>query len=162
MQPEATLGLHLPVAPSSAASVNMDGSAIYFPCACIWMAVLNGLEPSVGDCILLVVLATVGSAGAAPVPSAGLVLIITAYNTTFGTTGTPEGFSFILAIDWFQDRLRTALNVTGDAVVCGLVAHTSGLAVEDSNTTDPTKSVEDGSASTPEGEAVMVVEEFEG
>jgi len=78
------------------ATVNMDGGAIYFPCACIWLAVLNGINPTVADYILLVVIATIGSAGTAPVPSASLVLIITAYNTVFGTTGTPDGFSFIL------------------------------------------------------------------
>lgn len=27
------------------------------------------------------------------------------------------------AIDWFMDRLRTTTNVTGDAVVAGMVAH---------------------------------------
>ena len=27
------------------------------------------------------------------------------------------------SIDWFMDRLRTTLNVTGDAVVCGMVSH---------------------------------------
>lgn len=52
-----------------------------------------------------------------------LFLQITAYNTVFNTTGTPDGFSFILAIDWFVDRLRTTVNVTGDAVVAGMVAH---------------------------------------
>jgi Na+/H+-dicarboxylate symporter len=104
------------------ATVNMDGGAIYFPCACIWLAVLNGIEPNAGNYILLVFISTIGSAGTAPVPSASLVLIITAYNTVFGTTGTPEGFSYILAIDWFMDRLRTTLNVTGDAVVSGMVA----------------------------------------
>jgi Na+/H+-dicarboxylate symporter len=26
------------------ATINMDGSAIYFPCACIWLAVLNGVQ----------------------------------------------------------------------------------------------------------------------
>eukprot|EP00547_Thalassionema_nitzschioides_P002894 CAMPEP_0194199958 /NCGR_PEP_ID=MMETSP0156-20130528/768_1 /TAXON_ID=33649 /ORGANISM="Thalassionema nitzschioides, Strain L26-B" /LENGTH=545 /DNA_ID=CAMNT_0038924911 /DNA_START=52 /DNA_END=1690 /DNA_ORIENTATION=- len=104
------------------ATVNMDGGAIYFPCACIWLAYLNGEEVNAASYILLVILATVGSAGTAPVPSASLVLIITAYNTVFGTTGTPNGFEFILAIDWFMDRLRTTLNVTGDACVSGMVA----------------------------------------
>jgi Na+/H+-dicarboxylate symporter len=112
------------------ATVNMDGGAIYFPCACIWMAVLNGIEPNIGNYILLIVLATIGSIGTAPVPSASLVLIITAYNTVFGTTGTPDGFSFILAIDWFMDRLRTTMNVTGDAVVCALVAHSESSGLE--------------------------------
>ena len=104
------------------ATINMDGGAIYFPCACIWLAFLNGVEPTAASYFLLIILATVGSAGTAPVPSASLVLIITAYNTVFGTTGTPNGFEFILAIDWFMDRLRTTLNVTGDAVVTGMVA----------------------------------------
>ena len=28
------------------ATVNMDGSAIYFPCACVWLAYLNGIDPN--------------------------------------------------------------------------------------------------------------------
>jgi Na+/H+-dicarboxylate symporter len=72
------------------ATVNMDGTAIGFPIACIWLAVLNGVELNIAHYILLIVLSTVGSAGAAPVPSAGLVLIITAYNTVFGGTGVPK------------------------------------------------------------------------
>jgi Na+/H+-dicarboxylate symporter len=109
------------------ATVNMDGSAIYIPCCCIWLAVLNGIEPNVGQYILLIILATIGSAGAAPVPSASIVLMITAYNTVFNTTGTPLGLSFIMAVDWFVDRLRTVLNVTGDSVVSNFVASTTPL-----------------------------------
>jgi solute carrier family 1 (neutral amino acid transporter) protein 5 len=105
------------------ATVNMDGSAIYFPCACIWLAVLNDIEINASHFILLVIISTIGSAGTAPVPSAGLVLVITAYNTVFNTTGTPDGFSFIVAIDWFLDRLQTVVNVTGDGIVCGMVSH---------------------------------------
>jgi Na+/H+-dicarboxylate symporter len=52
-----------------------------------------------------------------------LVLVITAYNTVFNTTGTPDGFPFIVAIDWFLDRLQTMVNVTGDGITCGIVAH---------------------------------------
>jgi Na+/H+-dicarboxylate symporter len=113
------------------ATVNMDGGAIYFPCACIWLAILNGIEPDIGSYFLLVIIATIGSAGTAPVPSASLVLIITAYNTVFNTTGTPDGFSYILAIDWFMDRLRTVLNITGDAVVTGMVASLSDMEMEE-------------------------------
>jgi len=107
------------------ATVNMDGSAIYFPCACVWLAVLNGNEVNFASCLLLIILSTVGSAGSAPVPSAGLVLVITAYNTVFNSTGTPDGFEFIVAIDWFLDRIRTSLNVTGDAVVCAIITATT-------------------------------------
>jgi Na+/H+-dicarboxylate symporter len=108
------------------ATINMDGGAIYFPCACIWLAVLNGAEIDASSYFLLIVIATVGSAGTAPVPSASLVLIITAYNTVFNATGTPDGFEYILAIDWFMDRLRTTLNVTGDCVAAGCVMALAG------------------------------------
>jgi Na+/H+-dicarboxylate symporter len=47
------------------ATVNMDGGALYFPCACIWLAVLNGIEPDLASYILLVVISTIGSAGTA-------------------------------------------------------------------------------------------------
>ncbi|KAG7359467.1 sodium:dicarboxylate symporter [Nitzschia inconspicua] len=105
------------------ATVNMDGGAVYFVCACVWLAVLNGEEVTAVSFIMLVIIATVGSIGTAPVPSASLVLIITAYNTVFGTTGTPNGFGYIFAIDWFMDRCRTVTNVTGDCVVAGIVAY---------------------------------------
>jgi Na+/H+-dicarboxylate symporter len=167
--PAAIAGFVIPLG----ATVNMDGGAIYFPCACIWLAVLNGVEVNFGHLILLVIISTIGSVGTAPVPvrfllcylllrpccsarpksfadsyvssllllplfvvllqqSASLVLIITAYNTVFNTTGTPDGFSFILAIDWFMDRLRTTMNVSGDAVVAGIVAHLCPLAEQQS------------------------------
>ena len=83
------------------ATVNMDGGAIYFPCASIWLAILNGIEVNASHYILLVIISTIGSVGTAPVPSASLVLIITAYNTVFNTTGTPDGFEYIFAIGKF-------------------------------------------------------------
>jgi Na+/H+-dicarboxylate symporter len=89
--------------------------------------VLNGVDLNIAHYILLIVLSTVGSAGAAPVPSAGLVLIITAYNTVFGGTGVPKGFEFIVAIDWLVDRIITALNVTGDTVCCRIIAVTTNM-----------------------------------
>jgi Na+/H+-dicarboxylate symporter len=45
-----------------------------------------------------------------------------AYNTVFNGQGTPNGFEFIVAIDWFLDRCITALNVTGDTVVARIIA----------------------------------------
>ena len=101
---------------------NMEGNAIYVPCASIWLAHLNGIEPEISSYILLVVLSTIGSCGATSVPGAGLILLITSYNTVFGGTGIPEGFSFLLATDWLLDRLRTVLNVTGDTFVAGMVS----------------------------------------
>ena len=61
------------------------------------------------------------------VPQSGLVLILTSYNTTFNTSGTPMGFEYIIAVDWFIDRMSTCMNVTSDACVCRMVAATSNV-----------------------------------
>lgn len=105
------------------ATVNMDGGAVYFVCACIWLAVLNGEDVTVSSFFMLIIIATIGSMGTAPVPSAGLVLMITAYNTVFGTADVPHGFGYIVAIDWFMDRCQAACNITGDCIVTAIVAH---------------------------------------
>jgi Na+/H+-dicarboxylate symporter len=108
------------------ATINMDGVAIYFPVACIWLAIYNGVTPNISNYILLVIISTFGSMGAAPVPNAGLALIITTYNTVFNAHGIPDGFSFIFAIDWLMDRGATVVNVTGDSIVCGIISHLMG------------------------------------
>jgi Na+/H+-dicarboxylate symporter len=103
------------------ATVNMDGGAMYFVTACVWLAVLNGEQVTAASFIMLIFIAILGSIGTAPVPSGSLILIITAYNTAFGGTGTPFGFGYIFAIDWLIDRFCTVMNVTGDCVVTGIV-----------------------------------------
>lgn len=46
--------------------------------------------------------------------------------------GTPNGFEYIIAIDWFVDCCITALNVTGDTVVSCIIAQNVPLTdVED-------------------------------
>jgi len=104
------------------ATINMDGSAIYIPAASIWLAYQNGITPGVGDYILLIILATIGSVGSAPVPGGAFVMAVTAYNTVFGSSGTPNGLEFLIAIDWFVDKLITAMNVSGDACVAHMIA----------------------------------------
>lgn len=104
------------------ATMNMDGTAVYFPCACIWLAALNGVDHHFGSYILVIILSCIGSLGTAPVPASSLVLVITAYNTVFGASGIPSGFEYVVAVEWFLDRCRTAMNVTGDAVVSAIIS----------------------------------------
>lgn len=105
-------------------SVNMDGGAIRIICNTVWLAYQNGHVPTVGDYIILVLCATLGSMGAAPVPSASLVLVITAYSTVFGATpdgGPPDGMAYLFAIEWLMDRFSTITNITGDMVVSAII-----------------------------------------
>ena len=74
-------------------------------------------------------------------------MVLTAYNSVFGTSGVPDGFEFVVAIDWFLDRLQTVVNVSGDSIVAATIAHmvsleeTEALGDEDPDSTNITKRV---------------------
>ncbi|KAK8761776.1 hypothetical protein V5799_026957, partial [Amblyomma americanum] len=64
--------------------------------------------------------ATAASIGAASVPSAGLVTML----LVLTSVGLPtEDISMIVAVDWMLDRIRTSINVLGDAFGAGIVFH---------------------------------------
>lgn len=100
------------------ATVNMDGTALYEAVAALFIAQMNGIELSGGEVIAVSLTATAASIGAASVPSAGLVtmlLVLTA-------VGLPtQDISMIVAVDWLLDRIRTSINVLGDAYGAGIV-----------------------------------------
>ncbi len=108
---------------SMGSTINMDGGAIYFPAALTFIAIAEGFEDELNAStfFMMIILATIGSAGTAPIPSSGQIVILTAYNTVFNKTGVPLTFELILAIDWFIDRFRTLVNITGDAFVARIV-----------------------------------------
>jgi len=68
----------------------------------------------------LSVLASIGTAG---VPGVGLIML----SMVFAQVGLPlEGIGLILGVDRLLDMVRTAVNVTGDAVVSSVVAKSEG------------------------------------
>ncbi|KAH8729396.1 Sodium:dicarboxylate symporter [Ilyonectria robusta] len=92
--------------------VNMDGTAIYIPAAVVFLAATQGITLSVVDYIIVALLATLASIGVSPIPSASLVLIIMIARSV--NVELTEMYAVIVAIDWFLDRFRTAVNVSGD------------------------------------------------
>ncbi|KAK3761410.1 hypothetical protein RRG08_024277 [Elysia crispata] len=102
------------------ATINMDGTALYEAVACIFIAQINGMNLSVADVIVVSLTATAAAIGAAGVPQAGLVTLV----IVLTAVGLPtEDVTFILSIDWFLDRFRTAINVWGDSVGAGILNH---------------------------------------
>ncbi|CAJ0915043.1 unnamed protein product, partial [Mesorhabditis belari] len=100
--------------------VNMDGTALYEAVASIFIAQMNGLDMGIGHVITVSITATLASIGAASIPSAGLVtmmIVLTALDLPI------DDISLIIAVDWLLDRLRTSVNVIGDAFGCGFVYH---------------------------------------
>jgi len=107
------------------ATINMDGTALYEAVAALFIAQLSGVNLGFGEIITVAVTSTAASIGAAAVPSAGLITLI----IVLTAVGLPtDDIALILTVDWFLDRIRTAINVWGDSVGCGIVAH---LARED-------------------------------
>ncbi|RHY76336.1 hypothetical protein DYB30_008696 [Aphanomyces astaci] len=135
------------------ATLNMNGTSIYFPCAVVYLAVSTGDEAkfTVVSYILLALLSTMSAAAAAPVPSAALVLVLPMFNAVCTTNApTPANFSYLLAMDFLLDRFRTWLNVSGDLVVAQCVAAMEKQAMPPrrvSSSTDPEEG--DSSLSSP-------------
>lgn len=102
------------------ATINMDGTALYEAVAALFIAQLSGVNLSFGQIITVAVTSTAASIGAAAVPSAGLITLIIVLTAVDLPT---DDIALILTIDWFLDRIRTAINVWGDSVGCGIVSH---------------------------------------
>ena len=97
---------------------NNDGTALYEAMAALFVAQMLGIELSLGQQVLVVLTSVIASVGAAGIPEAGLVtmtLVFTAVDLP--TTYIP----FLLPVDWFLDRCRTAINVMGDMNVSCLL-----------------------------------------
>jgi Na+/H+-dicarboxylate symporter len=96
----------------------MDGTALYEAVAAIFIAQLYGVSLSFGAQATIFLTATLASIGAAGIPQAGLVTMVMVLQAVNLPT---EGIGAILAVDWFLDRCRTAVNVWGDSVGCQVI-----------------------------------------
>lgn len=102
------------------ATINMDGTALYEAVASIFIAQVNGISLGIANVIVVSLTSTAAAIGAAGVPQAGMVTMVIVLTSVNLPT---EDVTLILAIDWFLDRFRTAVNVWGDAIGAGLLDH---------------------------------------
>ena len=105
------------------ATINMDGTSIMQGVAVVFIAQAYGIPLTMGNLATVVVTATLASIGTAGVPSVGLVTLAMVLNSV----GLPtEGIALIMGIDRILDMIRTAVNITGDAVCTTIVCHQEG------------------------------------
>jgi len=108
------------------ATINMDGTSIMQGVAVVFIAQAYGIDLTPGNLITVVATATLASIGTAGVPSVGLVTL----SMVLSSVGLPvEGIALIMGIDRILDMMRTAVNITGDAV-CTLIVATQEGAVD--------------------------------
>ena len=97
-----------------------DGTALYQAVAAVFIAQAHNIPLDLGAQITIILTAVLASIGTAAVPGAGiimLVIILEAINVP------STGIGLILGVDRILDMLRTTTNVTGDAAVCAIIAH---------------------------------------
>ncbi|MDE1044650.1 MAG: dicarboxylate/amino acid:cation symporter [Nitrospinaceae bacterium] len=101
-----------------AATVNMNGTALYESVAAMFIAQMMGIQLGFGEQMIIFVTATLAGIGAAGIPEAGLVTMV----MVLQSVGLPlEGIGMLLSIDWFLDRCRTTINVWGDSIGAAVV-----------------------------------------
>ncbi|HAV02886.1 dicarboxylate/amino acid:cation symporter [Chryseobacterium salipaludis] len=104
-------------------SFNLDGSMMYMTFASIFIAQIYGIDMSLGQQIIMLLVLMLTSKGIAGVPRASLVIIV-ATCTMFGIP--PEGIALILPIDHFCDMGRSMTNVLGNALATSAVSKWEG------------------------------------
>ena len=106
------------------ATINMDGTAIMQGVATVFIAQAYNIGLGLEGYLTVVLTATLASIGTAAVPGVGLVMLVMVLNQV----GLPvEGIGLIIGVDRLLDMMRTATNVTGDAMVTTVVANSEGL-----------------------------------
>lgn len=101
------------------ATTKMDGCASIYPAiAAIFVSQFYGMPLHATDYLLIAFVSVIGSAATAGTTGATVMLTL-----TLSTLGLPlEGVGLLLAVDPIVDMGRTAVNVTGQALVAMVVA----------------------------------------
>ncbi len=105
------------------ATINMDGTAIMQGVATVFIANIYGVDLGLSGYLTVILMSVLASIGTAGVPGVGLIML----SMVFSQVGLPiEGIGLILGVDRLLDMVRTAVNVSGDAVVSTVVAKSEG------------------------------------
>jgi len=118
--PESISGFVLPLG----ATMNMNGTALFEGVTILFLAQVFGVDLSLGQQVVVVVMSVLTAIGAAGVPGGSIPLLV-GILATFGVP--PEGIAIILGVDRILDMSRTTINVLGDAVATLWVAKSEGV-----------------------------------
>ena len=101
------------------ATANQNGTALFEGVTVLFLAQVYGVDLSLGQQLLVVLMSVLAGIGTAGVPGGSLPLIV----VLLTQVGIPaEGIGLILGVDRFLDMCRTTLNVAGDLVIAKLVS----------------------------------------
>lgn len=105
------------------ACVNMDGTAIYLGIVSVFFSQMYGIPLGINDYFMLLLTCTLGSIGAAGIPSGSIIFM----GMVLTSVGLPmEGVALILGVDRILDMFRTTVNITGDSAITLIVDRSEG------------------------------------
>ncbi|WP_185969800.1 dicarboxylate/amino acid:cation symporter [Rhizobium straminoryzae] len=101
-------------------SFNLDGTNIYMTLAALFIAQATDIHLSLGDQILLLLVAMLSSKGAAGITGAGFITLAATLSVV--PSVPVAGMALILGIDRFMSECRALTNFVGNAVATIVVA----------------------------------------
>jgi Na+/H+-dicarboxylate symporter len=105
------------------ACINMDGTAIYLGICAMFFAQIYGISLGFHDYLMLMLTCTLGSIGAAGIPSGSIIFMAMILHSV----GIPmEGIGIILGVDRILDMFRTTVNITGDSAITLIIDKSEG------------------------------------
>lgn len=101
------------------ATANQNGTALFEGVTVLFLAQFFGIDLSLQQQIIVMLVCILGGIGTAGVPAGSLPVVA----MILLMVGVPvEGIGLILGVDRFLDMCRTTLNVTGDLVIASVVS----------------------------------------
>lgn len=104
---------------TAGASMNQNGTALFEGVTVLFLAQVFGVELTLGESAVVMLICILGGIGTAGIPGASLPVIA----MMLAMYGVPvSGLALILGVDRLLDMCRTTVNVAGDLVVAACVA----------------------------------------
>ncbi len=97
-------------------SFNLDGTNIYMTLAALFIAQATNIHLSIGDQVLLLLVAMLSSKGAAGITGAGFITLAATLAGCADACPWSAGMALILGIDRFMSECRALTNFIGNAV----------------------------------------------
>jgi DAACS family dicarboxylate/amino acid:cation (Na+ or H+) symporter len=117
--PTAIAGFVVPLG----ATMNMNGTALFEGITVLFLAQVFGVDLTLGQQLVVVVMAVVTAIGVAGIPGGSIPLLM----MVLAMVNVPvEGIAIVLGVDRLLDMCRTVVNVTGDLVTAELVTRFEG------------------------------------
>jgi DAACS family dicarboxylate/amino acid:cation (Na+ or H+) symporter len=119
---ETELGLPRAVARfvlTAGASMNQNGSALFEGVTVLFLAQVFGVDLSLGDQLIVMLICILGGIGTAGIPGATLPVIAMMLAMV---DVPPHGLALVLGVDRVLDMCRTTVNIAGDLAIAVVVA----------------------------------------